>query len=112
MPRIAETVDCFINSANNHLLTPGVSGIAGALLAVGGEALLAGAVSPLPSSSSPRSSILVSFFWFWFWFWFWFLCAVSPLGFGLWLGLGGAQREHRARGGGQGRERAARRARP
>ena len=41
VPRIAETVDCFINSANNHLLTPGVSGIAGALLAVGGEALLA-----------------------------------------------------------------------
>ena len=41
VPRVAETVDCFINSANNHLLTPGVSGIAGALLAVGGDSLLA-----------------------------------------------------------------------
>ena len=39
--RVAGSVDCIINSANNHLLTPGVSGIAGALLAAGGDELLA-----------------------------------------------------------------------
>ena len=38
--RVATTVDCIINSANNNLLTPGVSGIAGALLAAGGPELL------------------------------------------------------------------------
>ena len=38
--RVAATVDCIINSANNNLLTPGVSGIAGALLAAGGPELL------------------------------------------------------------------------
>ena len=41
VPRVAAIVDCIVNSANNHLLTPGVSGIAGALLAVGGPELQA-----------------------------------------------------------------------
>ncbi|KAG8459468.1 hypothetical protein KFE25_012803 [Diacronema lutheri] len=37
---LARRVDCVVNSANAALLTRGVSGIAGALLALGGEALL------------------------------------------------------------------------
>lgn len=38
---LAARVDCIINSANNHLLTPGCTGIAGALLAAGGPKLQA-----------------------------------------------------------------------
>jgi hypothetical protein len=38
--RVSQQVDCIVNSANNNLLTPGVSGIAGALLAAGGPELL------------------------------------------------------------------------
>lgn len=36
LPALALWVDCVVNSANNHLLTPGVTGIAGAILKAGG----------------------------------------------------------------------------
>jgi O-acetyl-ADP-ribose deacetylase (regulator of RNase III) len=40
VPRLATEFDCIINSANNHLLSPGCTGIAGALVATGGPALM------------------------------------------------------------------------
>lgn len=39
LPLLAPQIDCLVNSANNHLLTPGVSGIAGAVRDLGGPSV-------------------------------------------------------------------------